>query len=173
MISLQASNIVTAIEYGEPGLRYQSGGMSAELRAISNLLKEGLEGLRAWIQLYALIPEPQSGETAIRELQRLGDFFAASYAQLMNYLQRVPSPKDLSTAIEIERVINRLLREELPKETFYEMIPGFGWTWAEKIDPRQNTQWTIEMIEHFLQRIKPISWQRARDLIAEAILRLP
>jgi hypothetical protein len=177
MINIQTNNIVTAIEYGgDPRLRYQSSGISEELRAISNLLKEGLDGLGAWVQIYALMPSssPTSFEHAARELNRMYDFFADAYMKLINYGQQLPPPRDLEIAIEIETVLDKLLRDALPKETMCELA-GIGWTsWADRIDPRsKTTQWSLETAQQLLTQVTLPSWQKARSLLAETRSQLP
>jgi hypothetical protein len=176
MNNIQSTHIVTAIDYGDdPRLRYQSSGISGELREISNLLKEGLEGFSAWIQIYALMSGTGTTvlENAARELNRMSEYFTNAYLHLMNYLQQIPQPRDMAIAVEIEQLFEKLLLETLPKETLCELA-GFGWTsWAERIDPHTNTVWSVEMATQLLSQLKNASWQKARELLAETKSHLP
>jgi hypothetical protein len=176
MIQVQTTNIVTAVDYaGDPRLRYQSGGITEELRAISNLLKEALDGVGAWIQLFGLMSDPslEFSENAARELNRVSEYFAAAYARLMHYQDLLPQPRDMPIAVEMAQILEKLLRLDMPKATLCE-IEGFGWTsWGDRIDPLQNTKWTAEMLQQVFLQIKSPSWHLAREIISEARIHLP
>lgn len=175
MINIHPTNLVSAVDMmGDPRLRYQSGGISDELYMIANLLKEGLDGFCAWIQLFALLPSTGSVffETAARELNRMVEHFAQAYAKLTAYGQQVPQSKDAAVALEMEKNIGQIFGESLRKETPCEI--GGEWTsWGALIDPRIKTAWLPETTLQLLSEITPLAWNQAKNQLSQLRSTLP
>lgn len=175
MINITTNNTVTAVEYGGDPRRYQPGGISDELRLISDQLKEGLEGFCAWIQLYSFIPGSGAPflESAARELNRVIEYFAECHSRLITYIQCTPLSRDILFAQEIEKALDKLFHNDLLKETMCE-ITGFGWTsWGERIDPLRPSQWTPEMVQQVLAQLDKATWHKAREIIFQIKTLIP
>lgn len=174
MLEVNATNFVTAIDSNDPRQKLMAEEISEELRAISKLLKEGLQSLSSWIQTCVLVVESQPSffEASANELNQISSHFASAYSHLTIYLQQFPHPADYGVARDIEKIIENLLRNDLAKETLCESTTTLD-SWGETIHPSVEMDWSPELIQQFTQGISPVSWRTSKNLIDQAQGSLP
>lgn len=161
MIHVTNTNILSPIEFGSHS---QLSGMSED---IADVLIQSLKGFSAWIELFALMPDPIF-ETAALELTRLKEHFNQCQLRLMDLKQRLRQPNDIAIVLEMDRILDKLFRQDIAKETICELM-GSGWTsWGEKIISNQPFAWTPDIIEQLLTQVAQLSWKNVQELFIKA-----
>lgn len=148
---------------------------SEELLAISEALKEALEGLSAWIQLYPLMrtlrktifqgSEEEETTVSCRELTRLGAIFQNAHAELTSYNRQIPEPSDIALGFEMQKALEQTFTIEIAQETACS-FPGFGSTsWGELLLSEKEIEWTPPFLDALFRDISSGNWKRVRQFI--------
>ena len=170
MLNVNATNFVTAINHNDPREKLLSDEITEELRAISKLLKEGLQGLGSWIQTYAMesVSKEAFFEESANELNQASALFSSGYSLLSTYLQQFPYPADYEVARQMEKILETLLQNDLARET-----QSSSGSWGETIHPKVGMDWSSETTQQFTESISQISWKASKELIYQAQDLLP
>jgi len=177
MVNISSAQIVTAVgSTYEPRQQMNQNGPSEELLAISEKLKEAIEGLSAWVQLHPILHriEEESLKTAAKELIYLSAVFQNAHLELVSYSQQIPEPMDLPIAFEIQKLLEKCFLFDIASETTCE-IAGFGFTsWGAMILlPKRQIEWSPLMIIQFFDSISSGSWRKTRQYLTEIANNLP
>lgn len=170
-----SANLVSPVGRYEPREQDQSLGHSEELGDISARLKEALEGLNAWIQIFALMPSPLPDNltVAANELARLNDIFQNAYGELLSYSRQIPETTDAPFAYEMLKILETCFLEEIGKETPCE-FPGVGFTsWGDLILSIKEVKWTPPLLQSLLDQISAANWKTARLILSQTQTKLP
>ncbi len=168
------TNAVTAVSLSQEtkgeGLQLPP---SEELIEISARLKEAIEGLSAWIQLYALLQSPDNLSPATKELTRLDSIFQNAHSELLCYSQQIPEPTDGPLAYQMLLEIEKCFLEEIDRETACEINP-YGFTsWGALMLSTQEVIWNETLVQALFDQIASNNWRTARHLLSLAQSKLP